>query len=542
MHQQARAWLWYTIKQTPLSHENQYPSCHTSLGYSHTGPRAVSRSILHRPETSNGYFIVNAEKAQSLDLDRVEIKIMAAELLPSGAVDHTVVESLTITDGFYAQADLGLLQGLTHGEVVYYTFTGYDAMGTVVIDGSDRTNGEPVWPAICEETCDARWYAWTLTAYSDDVENSIYIKRGTRNGEALRVYIRPGINPNTNVSYLLEFEGQFNPSEHFGFGTYYWSTLQSQPNQDDMILINPVPPDARDYQGYALGNVSGPVWAVKKGLGPWQGLARWTENFSNSTICTGGDGELLTQYNADPGVQGDQIIQTVGPLTCEAYLAAGGGLSWGSGYECEGYVVVETEPGVGNTVDVGEFTLSYYGCVYLSYATDAFPMPVASLEDVSSVSVLQWARTAKTEVLNIAMPTVKDPKLVPVPKTVLNPGLYEFMIVLKNGEILSHFHEFRQQVALQADFASFTQVNIYPVPVKEKNFAIDFDLLTPMDIELTIVNNTGVPYYTRSLEFALPGRNKHVVTMASDRPQGIYHAVFNYSDGSSSSRSFTVQY
>lgn len=63
-----------------------------------------------------------------------------------------------------------------------------------------------------------------------------------------------------------------------------------------------------------------------------------------------------------------------------------------------------------------------------------------------------------------------------------------------------------------------------------------------MDIDLTIVNNTGVPYYTRALEFTLAGRNKHVVTMLSDWPEGIYHAVFSYSDGSSSSRSFNVDY
>jgi hypothetical protein len=83
-------------------------------------------------------------------------------------------------------------------------------------------------------------------------------------------------------------------------------------------------------------------------------------------------------------------------------------------------------------------------------------------------------------------------------------------------------------------------MNIYPVPVRDQIFALDFDIAWPMEIAMTIVNNTGAPYLAETLSFELAGRNKHVVKMQTPWPAGIYHAIFQFSDGSTTSRTFTV--
>ena len=105
-----------------------------------------------------------------------------------------------------------------------------------------------------------------------------------------------------------------------------------------------------------------------------------------------------------------------------------------------------------------------------------------------------------------------------------------------------HYEELVDPVTVKADFDSFIQATIYPVPVKDKDFAIDFDLFTPTNINLSIVNNMGVVYYTTPLEFPIAGKNKHLVTMPTPWPEGLYHAIFQYTNGTSGSRSFNVDY
>jgi len=47
--------------------------------------------------------------------------------------------------------------------------------------------------------------------------------------------------------------------------------------------------------------------------------------------------------------------------------------------------------------------------------------------------------------------------------------------------------------------------------------------------------------YDEQLNFDLPGRNKHVVRMNPAWPSGLYHAIFQYGDGSSTSKNFSVE-
>ncbi|HRN38702.1 MAG TPA: hypothetical protein PLL18_17465 [Flavobacteriales bacterium] len=101
--------------------------------------------------------------------------------------------------------------------------------------------------------------------------------------------------------------------------------------------------------------------------------------------------------------------------------------------------------------------------------------------------------------------------------------------------------DFDQPQIINADFADFINVTIYPVPVKGGEFAVDIDLLVPTSVNLTIVNNMGKDFFAKELYFDLPGRNKFVVEMGTLWPNGIYHAIFQYGDGSSVSRSFSVE-
>lgn len=174
---------------------------------------------------------------------------------------------------------------------------------------------------------------------------------------------------------------------------------------------------------------------------------------------------------------------------------------------------------------------------------------VAPLSDrlnrVGGIIVRRWDEGKAIDVVNIPIPKTPDgmaidPKLIQVMKQELTPGLYEVMVPLTDGRIIRHFEEIDESIIIGASFASFASVNIYPVPVKDHVFALDFNIAWPMEIGVTIVNNLGTPYHSETLDFELPGLNKNVVKMQTPWPAGIYHAVFQFSDGSSSSRTFSV--
>jgi hypothetical protein len=62
-----------------------------------------------------------------------------------------------------------------------------------------------------------------------------------------------------------------------------------------------------------------------------------------------------------------------------------------------------------------------------------------------------------------------------------------------------------------------------------------------MNITMNIINNMGMNYYSKALEFELAGLNKHVLHMTEQWPAGLYHAHFQFPDGSMQSRSFLVE-
>jgi len=278
--------------------------------------------------------------------------------------------------------------------------------------------------------------------------------------------------------------------------------------------------------------------AVKKGLGPWSLLsANFTDEMPANAVCLGGQEQLRTVYNSRPNIMDALNDHGYGPLTCPGTSSSGGGLSWGGGYECATYILENTQPGDW-MLDVGSITVDVVGCVSFIHA---YSSPVAkAMANTRGIVISRFEEDQVTHKLNIPFPSKTDPKLIPVPKTTLEPGLYEFLFVLEDGRLLSRFLEFTVPTTLKADYASFTNVNIYPVPVNDKVFAIDMDLALPTAVSIQIVNGQGTTYYTKDLVFELAGRNKHVVDMAQPWPNGLYHAILTYQDGSSTTRSLIV--
>lgn len=249
----------------------------------------------------------------------------------------------------------------------------------------------------------------------------------------------------------------------------------------------------------------------------------------SGSLCLGGD--LLRQlFNADDLVQFTLSQYDLPPLTCAGMSISGSGGGWNPGeFFCTAVTVISQTDEEGNTQILG----------WIESVAMCTIGPDLGLEPVSGVVVHHWDPASKTPVLSIPIPDGRDPKLVPVPKTVLNPGLYEFTITMDDGSVLHHYEDFSSPVAINADFANFTDINIYPVPAKD-SFSADFDLLAPMDIDMTVVDNMGHTYYQKALHFTIAGRNKEVVQMDPQWPTGLYHAIFQYADGSSESMNFTV--
>jgi hypothetical protein len=504
------------------------------------------------PEEANGYFILNRTKTDALGIERVQVDIIGTELGDGGISNSTTLETLTIEgDAFFARADFELWEGLNDPYRVHYRARGFNGAGVPVVDVQSVPPGQQPWPELCRETCESNLYAYTLIAFSDGAQAVIEIHNGTVNGQAARLYVKQ--------SNWQAFQDMFDPWEHFGIGGGTWSDILMPPyfqQQTDVMLIDHTsqspPPDARDYMGNLLGNVAENVYAVKKGKGPWRDLHACTSEMGVQGVCGNGAGHIRTLYNANGLVQNALTTLDLDPLSCQGMLASGVGLSWGSGYAswCTNYHWELLPEGVGFFENA---VISIIGCVTFTYdwvpsgpsspgtSTGSGPNGEYILSDVANVIVSHWGEESRTEVLSIPVKGINDPKLIKVRKTVVPAGLYEFMLIMNDGRILSRIIELKQATTLNADFAAFTNVSIYPVPVRDQLFAVDLDLPAPTTVTLTVLNNMGVPYFSESLVFDLAGKNKHVVKMDTPWPQGLYHAVLQYADGSVESVSLTVE-
>jgi hypothetical protein len=492
------------------------------------GQNTYRRLFATDPYNSNGYFIVDEAKRQQLGATQIVVRISVNTRQPNGGSVRTVVETLTITaQKHYAHADQALLAGYGPDENVLYHATAYNANGDVV-DDFDSTNGELPLPEICRTTCNAPAYAWSLVASSNQAYTVINMVDATSNGAYEYFYVKA-------VDWGA-FTDQFTPQD-FGLSLSYWNLYPSEvvPFNLEVQDLQPIGPGFRDYQGFSISQYTGYCYGIRKDRGPWRSLFAYTDHLVGGAGSWCVDEEVLRAgYTGDDNVQFQLSQQGLPALACQGLYSTGGGTSWGSG-SANLCTEISYSDGTGD-LDVVGWVMETVECPNV---TSIGGTP--SLSSVSSIIINHWYPATVRPVVTISVPDEDDPRLVPVEKTLLEPGLYEFTIVFDNGKQLRQFCDFDEQVKISANFASFTEVNIYPVPVTGTSFSVDFDLLVPMDIELTVVNNQGTPYYSKFVPFELPGKNKHVVEMTYSWPTGLYHCIIQYPDGSSDAISISVQ-
>lgn len=501
------------------------------------------------PYQANGYFIVDETYFNNKGLDHVVVDIIRTDHTAQGPV-RTTIASLTIDNTqFWDNVKADQLEEIAPTSVVHYRVRGFAANGSVVEDIEPaRWNGDPSYHA-CHQVCIGDNYAWQLTSRSNYTQtlSTIDILEAP-----FYFYVPAG-------EFQAFMDANDPPTE---LGLSAWSTYvnSSAISNPSCFPLQVTPEYATGPNGIGLDPNTGAVWAIHKKKGPWRGLYGYTDVAAGTGQVCVNDGENLVNYfNADPIVQ-DHIADlptNPGPLACPNgtlyplnYDVAGGEIAVGCEWiELMGYSA-ETSPD--GDIDIIEVVLYALRCTEGEEGDGweewpPVPAPAVSLSDVSSVMINKWS-DGGGRVLSVGIPQPPanggpiDPKLIPVEKAELQPGLYEVLIVMNDGTMRRRFEEITTTKKVGADFDSFVQTNIYPVPVKDTEFAIDFDLYTPMDIDLTITNNMGNTFYTKELNFSVAGTNKHVVEMVTQWPNGIYHAILHYTDGTSGTRSFTVQH
>lgn len=296
------------------------------------------------------------------------------------------------------------------------------------------------------------------------------------------------------------------------------------------------------YLGYIHGEQAGAGKAVRKAKGPWCNFYAVTDPLVGDDYCT--DTEILiAHFNSDDGVLIQLSQNDLPSISCGAALLDGGGPGWNE-WGAGGLGLCITWDHSNGTEDAdGDGVVDPVGWVaqVVDCPITAPPFYQDGLADVSSIDIKPWSTATPGSLVHITIPNADDPRLVPVPRTVLPAGLYEYMVVMNDGIIWRKFQSYDHPITISASFASFTDVAVYPVPVSGTSFSVDFELLAPMDVHITVVNNQGTTYYTKNVVFDLPGRNKHVINMVNQWPSGLYHVLAQYPDGSSETIGITVQ-
>lgn len=482
------------------------------------------------PLMTNGYLVVDQAMKAQLRIDRIEVDLLAHRLDRAGYRSE-VVESHTITTGYYAKADLAAL-GLRPGDNASYHLRAYDSDDNLVLDIEDSRIGEGggfLTQEMCSETCNSNVYAWTLRGYERSNGTAVIeLENATINGSYYYFYVKR--------ADMYAFGLQHPPST-FGLPqawAAYTSPLPGAPPSTDVFLVNSMPVDAKNYLGYGMGS-TGQGYAIRKDRGQWRDLHASAEIFhSNLSVLCASGAVLRNAYNGNAGVHQQSGLFSLPQLTCLAMPSTSNhGLEWGE----SGPFNPCTQVTMWNGANSPEQSLLDWAMEVVN----CFGSMDNDLGVISSVSVNKWNGDSRTSVIDVQIPDENDPKLIPVPRTSLEPGLYEFLIIRQDGGIVRHFEHCSEYKVISASFADFSHVNVYPVPVTKSSFSVDFDLVAPMAISMRVVNNMGVEYYANGLNFEVAGRNKHVVTMASDWPNGIYHAQFIYPDGSVDNVSITVE-
>jgi hypothetical protein len=486
------------------------------------------------PYLSNGYFIIDQDKYDLLDIDHLDVNINVKAMNSNGSATVRTVQTLHITNGQYGHADMDLLQqSMQSGESAYYHLQGKRATGTVVVDIQADCPGCGPMPEACRQTCLSNNYSWAIAAYHSNGQAAMSMMDGTVNGSLDYFYVKASDWPTFTLQYSLS---DFDLTDATDWNDY----LNPGNPSTEVFYVNPAPSGARQMTGALLGTgYTGGAYAIAKHKWPWPALETgepfYTDN--TGTWCSSTNSLMLDLFNANGNVQYTLGQYEADPVTCQAVAYSGGegGLEWGGVFVNCTAVQVFTETDENGNVDIIGWMITLTECAVSPVSAVPY-----QLSDVSSLVVDLTGSAPGTHVLQVNMDGVTDPRLVRVPKTTLAPGLYEFKVMLKNGQVLRHFEDFTSPITLNSKFDSFVEENLYPVPVTSNRFAVDMDLLYPMAMNFTVLDNTGNTKYTATWQYAQAGLHKEVITMDPLWNNGLYHAIFQFPDGSSDSKNFTI--
>ncbi len=493
------------------------------------------------PYLSNGYFIVNAEEWDQMDISHIDVDVIIATSKGNG-VERTVVQSITIVNPSFGKADLGFVSTLEGDQYAYYNLRAYDQSGNVPVQYSTDRNCPDCWgwPAVCQQICNAPSYAWALKAFAGDGQGNITMLNA--------------VTPNQSYFYFYVKQanwGAFMNRSQSAYGIPGSGWIDALHYPDEVFHVSSTTSEMRDEEGYSLGTGDLGAFAIAKHFGPWQ-LAPHGVTTSNmpidiNSLCmpigiSGADDNLRALFNAN-SASSNLLTSTGAPeLVCNGMISLGGDANqWGGQFSQCTELTVYSDTYPDGTVDILGWMMELTDCAISPTNATIYPF-----SEVSSVEVIPITGGGigsggyVDPVISVAMPESKDPKLVQVPKTELSPGLYAFTVVMRNGDVLRHYEDFDQPVVINSHFAAFATINIYPVPIKGREFAVEFNLAYPLQVEMTILDNMGHTYFSKALNFETAGLNKIVVDMGQQWPGGIYHAIFQYQDGSSNSKNFTV--
>lgn len=486
------------------------------------------------PYLSNGYFIIDQDKLDLLDIDHVDVDINVRSMNSNGSATVRTVQTLHITNGQYGHADMDRLQQtMQSGESAYYHLQAKRASGTVVVDIQADCPGCGPMPEACRQTCLSNNYSWAIAAYHGNGQATMSMMDGTVNGSLDYFYVKASDWPTFKLQYLPSEFGI--PTNSSGWDQFFQPGVTST----EVFKVNPAPSGARQMDGASLGTgYTGEAYAIAKHKWPWPpletGYPLMIDN--TGTWCSSSSSPLMDLFNANGNVQTTLSNYGADPISCQAVAFSGGeGLEWGGVFvNCTAIQVISETDENGN-VDILGWMITLTECAISPVSAEPY-----QFSDVSSLVIDHTGSATGTHVLQVNMDGVTDPRLVRVPKTTLAPGLYEFKVILKNGQVLRHFEDFTSPITLNSKFDSFVEETIYPVPVKSNRFAVDMDLLYPMAINFTVLDNTGNTMYTATWQYAQAGRHKEVITMDPLWNNGLYHAIFQFPDGSSDSKNFTI--
>lgn len=510
--------------------------------------------LVDNPYMCNGYFIKDLQKCREAGIASISVEVRARRSESGNTMDR-VLQTIDLSSGLFGQVDPARLQELQPGERAYYHLTAMDAGGNTVVDYAALPvgGGEPgTIDPVCATTCQAPTYAWTIHANQSLSAGKTYLTMDDAYSPYGYYYFYVQ-QSDWGWWHLAHHAGDFGLPDLIGYED--WDGYTGNTGQTQVVRLDAnlpgggggAPDGALSWEGNGIAQHT-PVYAIRKDRGAYRVF--WAQRTLDCIGCDALCSILPDLYNGGAEVQQQLAQHNLPPIICPAMPSLDGIGSLSMSGEnpftsCTNLPV----PANGNLFAWMNSVLDCIGNIGNGSSGGSGGSGgnggsggIGGNITYHTVLVNRWRDDGTSDrVFSVAVPAGKDPKLVQVDKTELTPGLYEFVAVLSNGQIMRHFEAFSENRIINADFADFINVNIYPVPVKGKEFAIDIDMVVPGNVGITIVNNMGTPYYTKQLHFDLPGRNKHVVYMGEQWPAGLYHAVFQYGDGSSTFRNFTVE-